>query len=435
RGASARHRHWRDRARFPLRPQPARGAGAGLPDPHRGVPGERAAIDHSCPRGGCRDRPHPAGGTRDGRGFALLQQRPRLGRGGARSRFLHLDFGDRDLSQRRGIARDRARRTARPAAGRDRCALSRPGAVSRPAQRAGLCRDDRRGGGSAQGGRAIGVGGRDDRKFLPPVPQGGPAGRGMKVTVLGCGALWGVRAIGPDWGRCDPADPRNRRRRASLLIETQGRTILIDTSPDLREQLLAAGVSRLDAVLLTHAHADHLHGIDDLRMISQLAGHAIPFYAGSSALEEAERRFGYAFRPVIAEKPVYRPALAAEEIDGPFSVTGIPVVPFTQSHGFGETLGFRIGAVGYSTDVVDLDDDAFAALAGVELWVVDCLRREPHPTHAHLAKVIGWIERVRPHRAVLTHMDQSLDYRELSAELPDGVEPGRDGLVIELPEP
>ncbi len=224
----------------------------------------------------------------------------------------------------------------------------------------------------------------------------------MKVTVLGCGASWGVPAIGPDWGRCDPADPRNRRRRASLLIETLGRAILIDTSPDLREQL---------------------------------AGHAIPFYAGGPALEEAERRFGYAFRSVIAGKPVYRPALAAQKIEGPFSVAGIPVVPFTQSHGFIETLGFRIGAVAYSTDVVELDDDAFVALAGVELWVVDCLRREPHPTHAHLVKVLAWIERLRPRRAVLTHMDQSLDYRELSAELPDGVEPGHDGLVIELPEP
>ena len=256
----------------------------------------------------------------------------------------------------------------------------------------------------------------------------------MKVTILGCGASWGVPAIGPDWGRCDPADPRNRRRRGSLLVETGGRAILIDTSPDLREQLLDAGISRLDAVLLTHAHADHLHGIDDLRMISQLAGHAIPFYASGPALAEAERRFGYAFRPVDPEKPVYRPALAAQEIDGPFTAVGIPVVPFTQSHGFSNTLGFRIGPVAYSTDVVDLDDDAFAALAGVELWVVDCLRREPHPTHANLAKALGWIERLKPRRAVLTHMDQSLDYRELSAELPDGVEPGRDGLVVELPD-
>ena len=257
----------------------------------------------------------------------------------------------------------------------------------------------------------------------------------MKVTVLGCGASWGVPAIGPDWGRCAPADPRNRRRRGSLLVESRGRAILIDTSPDLREQLIDARVSRLDAVLLTHAHADHLHGIDDLRMISQRAGHAIPFYSSGPALAEAEQRFGYAFRPVVSGKPVYRPALAAQEIDGPFTAAGLPIVPFTQSHGFSQTLGFRIGPVGYSTDVVELDDDAFAALAGVELWVVDCLRREPHPTHAHLAKVLGWIERLKPGRAVLTHMDQSLDYRELSAELPEGLQPGHDGLTVELPDP
>ncbi len=206
-----------------------------------------------------------------------------------------------------------------------------------------------------------------------------------------------------------------------MLVESRGRAILIDTSPDLREQLIDARVSRLDAVLLTHAHADHLHGIDDLRMITQRAGHAIPFYSSGPALAEAEQRFGYAFRPVVPGKPVYRPALAAQEIDGPFTAAGLPIVPFTQSHGFSQTLGFRIGPVGYSTDVVELDDDAFG--------------REPHPTHAHLAKVLAWIERLKPRRAVLTHMDQSLDYRELSAELPEGLQPGHDGLTVELPDP
>jgi phosphoribosyl 1,2-cyclic phosphate phosphodiesterase len=257
----------------------------------------------------------------------------------------------------------------------------------------------------------------------------------MKVTLLGCGASWGVPAIGPDWGRCDPADPRNRRRRCSVLVESRGRALLIDTAPDLRQQLLDAGISRLDAVLLTHAHADHLHGIDDLRMITQLAGHAIPFHAGATALAEAEKRFTYAFRPVTPGRPVYRPALDPQPIEAPFAAAGMPVVPFVQSHGFSLTLGFRIGGLGYSTDVVDLDEAAFAALAGVDLWIVDCLRREPHPTHSHLAKTLAWIARVRPRRAVLTHMDQSLDYRELLSELPDGVEPGHDGLTFELPDP
>jgi phosphoribosyl 1,2-cyclic phosphate phosphodiesterase len=257
----------------------------------------------------------------------------------------------------------------------------------------------------------------------------------MRVTVLGCGASWGVPAIGPDWGRCDPADPRNRRRRGSLLVESRGQALLIDTSPDLREQLLDAGVARIDAVLLTHAHADHLHGIDDLRMVNKLIGQPIPFYATAAALIEAQQRFGYAFAPPVPGRPLYRPALRPFDIAGPFTAAGMPVEPFTQDHGYSTTLGFRIGCLAYSTDVTALDDNAFKTLDGVELWIVDCLRREAHPTHSHLVKTLSWIERVRPRRAVLVHMDQSLDYRELSAELPPGVEPGRDGLTIEMPDP
>jgi phosphoribosyl 1,2-cyclic phosphate phosphodiesterase len=257
----------------------------------------------------------------------------------------------------------------------------------------------------------------------------------MKVTVLGCGASWGVPAIGPDWGRCDPAEPRNRRRRCSLLIESGGATLLIDASPDLREQLLAAGVSRIDAVLLTHAHADHLHGIDDLRMVKRLTDNPIPLYAAPDALAEVERRFAYVLQPPVPGRPLYRPALAGRAIEGPFTASGLPVVPFAQNHGRVTSLGFRIGAVGYSTDVTELDEAAFAALAGIELWVVDCLRRTPHPTHSHVAKTLAWITRLGPRRAVLTHMDQSLDYGALAAELPPGVEPGFDGLAIEVPDP
>lgn len=257
----------------------------------------------------------------------------------------------------------------------------------------------------------------------------------MKVTVLGCGPSWGVPAIGPDWGRCDPSDPRNRRRRCSLLVESRGSTVLIDMAPDLRQQLLDAGASRIDAVLLTHPHADHLHGIDDLRMASALTGKSVPLYATAETLAEVEHRFGYALRPVPPDRKVYRPALTPHPIGGPFTAAGLPVVPFAQSHGYSTTTGFRIGKLGYSTDVVDLDEAAFAALAGIDLWIVDCLRRPPHPTHSHLAKCLAWIARIGPQRAVLTHMDQSLDYKELSAELPAGIEPGFDGLAIELPDP
>jgi phosphoribosyl 1,2-cyclic phosphate phosphodiesterase len=254
----------------------------------------------------------------------------------------------------------------------------------------------------------------------------------MRVTVLGCGPSTGVPVIGGDWGRCDRDDPRNRRRRVSVLVETRDIVILIDTSPDLREQLLDANVTRIDAVVLTHAHADHLHGIDDLRSINRLMRSAIPLYADAPTLAEIESRFGYVFKPVEEPGRFYKPTLVPHEIVGPFEIRDTSVLPFKQDHGFSTTLGLRIGGFAYSTDVTKLDDNAFAALLGLDLWIVDCLRREPHPTHSHLAKTLSWISRVRPGRAVLTHMDQSMDYCELRAELPKGIEPAYDGLVIEL---
>jgi phosphoribosyl 1,2-cyclic phosphate phosphodiesterase len=256
----------------------------------------------------------------------------------------------------------------------------------------------------------------------------------MRVTVLGCGASTGVPSIGPYWGRCDPQDPRNRRRRGSVLVEVHGIIILIDTSPDLREQLIDAGVRRLDAVLLTHAHADHLHGIDDLRPVNRLMRAAIPLYLDRATLAELEQRFGYVLEPPTPDGRFYKPTLIPHIIERPFWVGGVEVAPFEQDHGFSTTLGFRIGSMAYSTDVTELDERAYDVLAGVELWIVDCLRREPHPTHSHLAKTLKWIARVRPSRAILTHMDSSLDYAELSRELPPGVEPGQDGLVVELPD-
>lgn len=256
----------------------------------------------------------------------------------------------------------------------------------------------------------------------------------MKVTMLGCGPSWGVPRIGGDWGQCDPGNPRNRRRRVSVLVEDAGSVLLIDTSPDLREQLLSAGVRRIDAVLLTHAHADHLHGIDDLRTVNQLMQRPIPLYAAAETLAEIRQRFGYVFDSIKPgrQNPFYKPVLEPNPVEGAFRAAGLDILSFTQDHGFSKTLGFRIEGFGYSTDVIELDDRAFAALAGVELWIVDCIRRRPHVTHSHLEKTLGWIERLRPQRAVLTHMDESLDYETLRRELPAGVEPGYDGLVIEL---
>ncbi|HUZ71620.1 MAG TPA: MBL fold metallo-hydrolase [Stellaceae bacterium] len=256
----------------------------------------------------------------------------------------------------------------------------------------------------------------------------------MRVTMLGCGPSWGVPRIGGDWGACDPSNPRNRRRRVSALVEDKGVRLLIDTSPDMREQLLDADVQGLDAVLFTHAHADHLHGIDDLRSVNHLIRKPLPVYADARTLADIRARFGYVFTP---QRPgvtgFYKPVLEPIAVTGPFEVAGIAVIPFEQDHGFVPTLGFRFGGFAYSTDVIRLDESAFATLDGIEVWIVDCMRRTLHRTHSHLGQTLEWIARVRPRRAILTHMDESLDYDTLRRELPAGVEPGYDGLRVDFP--
>lgn len=255
----------------------------------------------------------------------------------------------------------------------------------------------------------------------------------MRVTVLGCGGSGGVPLIGGLWGACDPAEPRNRRLRGSILVETASATILVDASPDLRAQLLAADVRRIDAVIVTHAHADHVNGLDDLRYVNRLMRRPIPLYADRATLEDLHRRFAYAFRPLDGHG-FYRAVLEPREITAGtgFEAAGADVLPIAQDHGFMPSLGLRFGAFAYSTDVVRLDEDAFAALAGIDTWIVGCFQEAPHPTHAHLAVVLEWIARLRPRRAVLTHMSERLDYRALAARLPAGVEPVHDGMVLEL---
>jgi len=250
----------------------------------------------------------------------------------------------------------------------------------------------------------------------------------VRVTILGCGASGGVPRIGNDWGACEPTDPRNRRLRASVLVEHAGTTLLVDTSPDLRTQCLLHDISAFDAVLYTHDHADHTHGIDDLRAVYHRRRSPVPVYGSDETLATLRTRFGYVFAPIDDLYPVIA---APHPIGRPFRVGAIEVVPFAQDHGGVASLGFRFGALAYSTDLVRLDEAAFDALAGVKVWIVDALRYEPHPTHAHVELALAWIERVRPERAILTHMTAGVDYGALAARLPERVRPGHDGLVLE----
>lgn len=260
----------------------------------------------------------------------------------------------------------------------------------------------------------------------------------LEARILGCGSSSGVPRIGldgPDWGVCDPANPRNRRTRCSILVRADGLNILIDTSPDLREQMLLAGDARVDAVLYTHDHADQIHGIDDLRAIAYQMRRRMPVYADAETMGTLKSRFGYCFE--TPDGSLYPPILSARVIADPLqpfmieSKAGqVEVVPFAQQHGRIRSLGFRIGPVAYSSDVSALDDAAFAALEGVECWIVDALRDDPHPTHSHVAQTLDWIARVKPRRAILTNMHIDLDYAELSGRLPAGVEAAFDGLTF-----
>lgn len=258
----------------------------------------------------------------------------------------------------------------------------------------------------------------------------------MKLTVLGCGGSGGVplagRETGGTWGNADPANPKNRRSRVSVLVEQGDTRILIDTSPDLRQQILDNDITALDAVLFTHAHADHCHGLDELRGLVYSRGAPLDAYMDARTRAQLTARFDYAFLSSQDPDSLYPPLMRDRVIDGPFRIGDIPVRTFVQNHGPDVSLGYRLGNVAYSTDAKALDENAFAVLDGVRLWVVDCLRDEPHPTHSHTAQTLEWIARVKPERAILTHMNEKLDYDELAARCPPGVEPGYDGLVVEV---
>lgn len=255
----------------------------------------------------------------------------------------------------------------------------------------------------------------------------------MRVTILGCGTSGGVPRVGGkqgggEWGAADPADPRNRRRRCSILVQDKGKTILVDTAPDVRAQLLDAKVERIDAVLWTHEHADQVHGIDDVRPYMLRQG-PIEAWSDERTYQILLRRFRYCFE--AEDGGFYNPIYRHHVIDGPFTAAGLPVRPWVQDHGIATSLGFRFGPVAYANDCVELGEEAFAAMAGAEVLIVDAMRFRPHPTHAHLDRAIEWIERVAPKRAFLTNLHVDMDYAEVDRLTPAHVHPCHDGLVIE----
>lgn len=254
----------------------------------------------------------------------------------------------------------------------------------------------------------------------------------MKVRILGCGTSSGVPRVGDDWGDCDRNEPRNRRRRVSILVSHGDTRILVDTSPDLREQLLDARVKDIEAVVWTHDHADHCHGIDDLRQLYHARGRPVTGYARADMLASLERRFDYVFEGQYG----YPSVVSGHVLPDHINLAGISMRTVDQPHGPITSAGLRFDAggqaIGYSTDFNSVTDEMALLFTGLDVWIVDALRRKPHPTHTHLADTLKWIRELRPKRAILTHMDSSMDYRTLCTELPDGVEPGYDGLEIEL---
>jgi phosphoribosyl 1,2-cyclic phosphate phosphodiesterase len=262
----------------------------------------------------------------------------------------------------------------------------------------------------------------------------------FEAVILGCGSSAGVPRADGTWGACDPAEPRNRRSRCSLLVRRRGEggletTVVIDAAPEFRLQMNAAGVRRLDALLLTHDHADQCHGIDDIRAFALIQRARIPVWMDQETADSLSRRFDYLFfgkggYPAIGDLHVVPPHDEAWRIAGPSGP--IPITTFEQDHGEVRSLGYRIGGLAYSSDVVELPEASFDALAGVDTWIVDALRWTPHPTHAHVDKALAWIARVKPRRAILTNLHFDLDYGELKRRLPPGVEPAHDGLTLQF---
>ena len=264
----------------------------------------------------------------------------------------------------------------------------------------------------------------------------------LEFTLLGSGSSGGVPRADGNWGDCDPAEPRNTRTRCSMLVRRPGdggaeawTTAIVDTSPELRQQTAAAGARRLDAVLFTHDHADQSHGVDDVRAFALRMMQRIPCHMDAATRETMLRRFSYIFKgeggyPAICDEVLIPPHGQPWTVEGPSGA--IPVTTFDLDHGGIRSVGYRFGDMAYCPDVVELPPPAFEALKGLKVFIIDALRRRPHPTHAHLDKALAWIAELKPERAILTNMHIDLDYRTLLSELPPGVEPGYDGMRFEV---
>ncbi len=258
----------------------------------------------------------------------------------------------------------------------------------------------------------------------------------ITFRILGCGSSGGVPRLGGQWGACDPANPKNRRQRCSLLITRmrgdQHTRVLVDTSPDMRNQLLEAGIGALDAVIYTHAHADHVHGLDDLRMVVFNTGQRLQIWADGETSDALLARFGYAF--VQPKGSSYPPICELNTLDGDVTIDGaggpITVTPITVTHGNIDALGLRVGNVAYMPDVSEIPDAAWAQLQDLDIWIVDALRRAPHPTHSHLENTLAWIAKSEAKQAVLTNMHVDLDYETVAQETPDHIQPAFDGLEL-----
>lgn len=264
---------------------------------------------------------------------------------------------------------------------------------------------------------------------------------GLRFTILGCGYSGGVPRADGAWGACDPAEPKNRRSRCSLLAQRVSQdggpetTVVIDTSPDLRFQFIAASVRRIDGALLTHDHADQTHGIDDLRAFFLNQGRRVPVWMEPVTFAGMYEKFRYIFNdkvgyPAICDAVPMPRFGQAFEVAGPSGPLG--VTPFDLDHGFVRSVGYRIGDLAYAPDVVAIPEDSFDILAGVQVLIIDALRWSEHPSHANVAKALSWIGRLKPERAILTNMHSDLDYNALKSKLPAGVEPAFDGMVVEL---